>query len=132
MPSRRKQRLAEVVRQEVSRVILQELKNPRLGFVTIVRADVAPDVKTAKIYVSVLGDEDTQAKTVRELQAASGFIQAEIGPRLRARNTPVLTFKLDRSVKQSLRVSKLIQQALSEDQTSSNAEPHGATPEPSP
>ena len=112
----RKNRLAQVVKEEVGRVILHRLNNPRLNFVTVVGADVAPDVKTAKVYVSIIGDDDAQQRTLRELQAAKGFIQSQIAPRLGARNTPVLTFKLDKGVKQSLRVTQIIKEALAEGQ----------------
>ena len=121
MKNIRKHRLAQVVKQEVSRVILQELRNPHLGFVTVVGADVAPDVKTAKVYVSIIGDDKTQERTLRELQAAKGFIQSQIAPRLGTRNTPVITFKLDKGVKQSLRVAQILKEALGEEGPASEA-----------
>jgi len=130
MKARRKERLSEAIKEAVSQVILRELRNPRIGFTTIVRAEVAPDVKTAKVYVSVLGDEDTQQETIGELQAAKGFIQKAIAARLRTRHTPVLTFKLDKSVKQSLRVSQLIRDALDEDAARSEAATTSEAPEP--
>ena len=130
MKPRRKERLSEAIKEEVSQVILRELRNPRIGFVTVVRADVAPDSKTAKVYVSVLGDEDAQQETIHELQAAKGFIQKAIAARLRTRHTPVLDFKLDKSVKQSLRVSQLIRVALDEDAGRREAAPTSDAPEP--
>jgi len=130
MKERRKERLAEAVKEAVSQVILQELRNPRLGFVTVLRADVAPDVKTAKVYVSVLGDEEAQEATLHELQAAKGYIQRAIASRLRTRNTPVLTFKLDLSVKRSLHVSQLIREALADAEPCPEVEPNSGPPEP--
>jgi len=116
MKARRQERLAEAVKEEVSQIILHELRNPCLGFVTVLGADVSPDAKVAKIYVSVMGDPDVQEKTRQQLQAAKGFIQRSLASRLRMRHTPVLTFRLDQSVKKSIRVSQLIKQALSEDE----------------
>ena len=129
MKARRQERLAKAVKEEVGRVILQELKNPRIGFVTVVRAEVAPDVKTAKVFVSVMGDDDAQQRSLRELQMAKGFIQAQIAPRLGTRHTPVLTFKLDQSVKQSLRVSQLIKRALAEQEIPDKTDASGETSE---
>lgn len=131
MKERRKEKLAEAVKEEVSQIILQELRNPRLGFVTVLRADVAPDVKTAKIYVSVLGDDEVQQRTIRELQAARGFIQGVLASRLRTRHTPILTFRLDASVKKSIRISQLLRQAVGSDHTVREAEPNCELSEPS-
>lgn len=122
--------MAEVVKEEVSQIILRELRNPRLGFVTVMSADVSPDAKAARVYVSVLGNEEVQQRTLKELQAASGFIQGTLGPRLRTRNTPILTFKLDRSVERSRRISQLIRQALGDDQADREVEPNRELSEP--
>jgi len=100
------------VKEQVGNVILGKMKNPRLGFVTVVAADVSPDARAAKVYVSIIGDEEEQQRTLNELQAAKGFIQSQIAPHLGTRNTPVLNFKLDKGVKQSLLVSQLLKQAL--------------------
>ncbi len=125
----RKHRLDQAVKEEVSRVILQKMKNPRLGFVTVVRAEVSVDARAAKVYVSIIGDDAQQQRTLRELQAAKGFIQSQIAPRLRTRHTPVLRFKLDRGVKQSLRVSQILREALGEsDALLSEAEQPESTP----
>ena len=126
----RKHRLDQAVKAEVSRVILQKMKNPRLGLVTVVGAQVAPDVKTAKVYVSVIGDEQEQQRALHALQAAKGFIQSQIGPRLGTRNTPVLTFKLDKGVKQSLLMAQLLKEALGEDQPQDDAAADSAPAEP--
>lgn len=128
----RKHRLAQVVKEEVGRVILQKLKNPRLGFVTVVRADVSADVKSAKVYVSIIGDEAEQERALRELQSAKGFIQSQIAPRLGTRNTPVITFKLDRGVKQSLRVTQILREVLGGDRPVDDPSPASDPPEPLP
>ena len=123
----RKHRLAQVIKEQVSRVILQEMKNPRLGFVTVVNAEVSPDVKAARVFVSIVGDEEQQENTLRELQAAKGYIQAQIAPRLGTRNTPVLTFKIDKGVKQSLLVTQILKEALGDQEPETSQEPSEPT-----
>ena len=112
MSSRRIERLAEAVKQEVSKIILYELKDPRVSFITVTKAEVAPDLKKAWVYVSILGDDSTQRKTLRALEHARGFIQAKVGAHLQIRYTPILEFCLDESLKKSLHISKLIDEAV--------------------
>lgn len=112
MPSRRIERLAEVVKQEVSKVILYELKDPRISFVTVTKAEIAPDLKRATVYVSILGDEAAQRKTFQILEHARGFIQSSVGSRLQIRYTPILAFCLDDSIKKSQHISRLIDEAV--------------------
>ncbi len=122
MSTRRTARLSEVVKQEVSKIILYEMNDPRISFITIIKADVAPDLKKAKIYVSILGDEATQRMTMRGLEHAKGFIQTELGARLKIRYTPHLEFCLDESVKKSMHISKLIEDAIKSDDTTVKSE----------
>jgi ribosome-binding factor A len=112
MSSRRIERLSESIKQEVSKAILYKLKDPRISFITVTKVEVAPDLKRAKVYISVMGDEKTQQKTLQGLERAKGFIQSEVGAQLQTRYTPVLTFYLDESVKKSIRISKLIDEAV--------------------
>jgi len=114
MPSRRIERLAEVVKQEVSKIILYELKDPRISFVTVTRAEIAPDLKRATVFVSILGDEAAQRKTLQILEHARGFIQSSVGSRLQIRYTPILAFCMDESIKKSQHISKLIDEAVKE------------------
>lgn len=99
MPSRRVERLSESVKQEVSKIILYELKDPRISFITVTNVELASDLKRAKVYISVLGDALTQRKTLQALEHARGFIQAKVGAHLQIRYTPLLTFYLDESLK---------------------------------
>ena len=112
MSSRRIERLTEVIKQEVSKIILYELKDPRISFITVTKAEITPDLKRAKVYISILGDEAVQRKTMEGLEHARGFIQAEVGAHLQIRYTPLLTFCLDESVKKSQHISKLIDEAV--------------------
>lgn len=112
MSSRRIERLSEAIKQEVSKAILYKLKDPRISFITVTKVEVAPDLKRAKVYISVMGDEKTQQKTLQGLERAKGFIQSEVGAQLQTRYTPVLRFYLDESVKKSIHISKLIDEAV--------------------
>ncbi|TVM00914.1 MAG: ribosome-binding factor A [Candidatus Brocadia sp. WS118] len=112
MTSRRNERLAESVKQEVSKIILYELKDPRISFITVTNVEIAHDLKKAKVYISILGDDSTRKKTLRAIEHAKGFIQAKVGAQLQIRYTPVLTFCLDESVQKSLHISKLIDDAI--------------------
>lgn len=112
MPSRRMERLSESVKQEVSKIILYELKDPRISFITVTKVEIAPDLKRANVYISVLGDALTQTKTLRGLEHARGFIQAKVGKHLQIRYTPILRFCLDESIKKSQYISKLIDEAV--------------------
>lgn len=112
MSSRRIERLSEVLKQEVSKAILYKLKDPRISFITVTKVEITPDLRRAKVYISILGDEPTQRKTLRALEHAKGFIQTEVGAHLQIRYTPILSFILDESIKKSMHISKLIDEAV--------------------
>lgn len=105
-------RVAEMIREVASETILFKLSDPRVKRVTVMRADVSPDLQHARVYVSVMGTPAEQAKTLRGLQHAAGFIQAQLGDRMRSRYTPSLRFVLDQGVKQSVEISRLIAESL--------------------
>jgi len=121
MSSRRIAKVAEAVREIVSTVVLFELKDPRVKNVTVLRADVSPDLRNAKVYVSVMGDEKTQQLSLHGLNAARGFIQSKIADRLQTRYTPVLRFVTDPAVKLSIATSALIRDALRDSEEAANA-----------
>ncbi|MFO0793163.1 MAG: 30S ribosome-binding factor RbfA [Candidatus Brocadiaceae bacterium] len=112
MSSRRIERLSEVIRQEVSKIVLYELKDPRIGFITITTVELTPDLRHAKVYVSIMGGDTIQKRTFQGLEHARGFIQSEVGKRLQIKFTPHLTFCLDESIKKSLHIAKLIDDAV--------------------
>ncbi|MBU6390978.1 MAG: 30S ribosome-binding factor RbfA [Planctomycetota bacterium] len=112
MSSRRIERLSEAIKQEVSKIILYELKDPRISFITVTKAEMSSDLRRAKVYISIIGDALSQRKTLQGLEHAKGFIQGEVGARLQIRYTPILTFCLDESVKKSMHISKLIDEAV--------------------
>jgi ribosome-binding factor A len=120
MSSRRIAKVAEALRETVSTTVLFELKDPRVKNVTVLRTEVSPDLKSAKVYVSVMGDEKVQALSMHGLRSARGFIQAKIAERLELRYTPILQFVLDPGVKVSAQTSSIIREALEHGSASSN------------
>jgi ribosome-binding factor A len=112
MSSRRTAKVAEAVREQVSTAILFGLKDPRVKHVTVTRVEVSPDLRSAKVYVSVMGDEKTQRLTLRGLESARGFLQAKLAERVQIRYTPVLHFELDQGVKRSIEASRLLREVL--------------------
>lgn len=108
MATRRTERVAQLLKQEICRILAHRLHDPRLGFLTVTRVELPPDLRSAKVYVSVLGQEVDQRKTMAALAHARGHIQAEISGRLTLRHMPVLSFLPDQGVKHSLRVSQIL------------------------
>jgi ribosome-binding factor A len=121
----RVERVRAKIKAEAARIIQSELKDPRLGFVTVVGCDLSHDFKYAKIHVSILADKEGDIRRVmRMLEDAKGFIQRTIGSRLRTRVTPELTFALDRSAAKSVKMSSLL------DELRRERESRGARPSP--
>jgi ribosome-binding factor A len=112
MGSRRTAKVAEAVREEVSTTILFGLKDPRVKNVTVTRVEVSPDLRNAKVYVSVMGDEKMQRLSLRGLESARGFLQAKLAERVKIRYTPILHFQLDQGVKRSIEASRLLREVL--------------------
>ena len=115
MPSHRSLRVAEAIREVVSSAILFEVSDPRVTGITVLRAEVTPDLRNAAVFVSIMGTETEQNLAMRGLQSASGFLQAKVAARLQTRTTPHLTFKRDVGIKRSVEMSKLIGDVLAED-----------------
>jgi ribosome-binding factor A len=114
MSSRRTAKVAEAVREQVSTSILFELKDPRVKNVTVTRVEVSADLRNAKIYVSVMGDEQMQRLSMRGLESARGFLQAKIAEQVQLRYTPILHFHLDQGVKRSIEASRLLREVLAQ------------------
>ena len=105
----RVEKLQELMKQEVSQMILRELKDPRIGFVTVTQVEVTGDLREAKIYVSIMGNEQQVKDSWQGLQSALGFIRREIGKRIRLRFTPEISFALDKSLDYSAHIQELLQ-----------------------
>jgi ribosome-binding factor A len=110
----RHERIAGEIRQEISAMLAGELKDPRLaGFATVTEVRMTPDLKQAKIYVSVMGTEAEQALTIKGLAAAAGFIRHELSERLQLRRAPELLFVLDRSEEYGQHIDELLRRTKS-------------------
>ena len=107
---RRPERLAESIREEVARIVVSELKDPRLGFVTITRVEVTHDLGHARVLFGVLGDAAARERSLAALQHASGFVRREIGRRLRIRLVPEIEFRYDKGIEATDRVARLLQE----------------------
>jgi ribosome-binding factor A len=114
MSSRRLLKAAEAIREVVSMAILTEIRDPRVQNVTVTGVEVAPDMKSATVSVSVMGDEGRQKLCLRGLQSSSGFLQSRIADRIDTRYTPRLTFSLDTGVKKSLEVERILMELAQE------------------
>lgn len=108
MPSRRQQQVADAIQKEVSVLIQRELKDPRLGFVTVTRAEVSPDLHYAKVFVSILGTPEEQQASMKALESAAGFLRHELGSRLTMRYIPAIQFRADVSIAHSDRIARLL------------------------
>ena len=108
MKHHRLARVAEAIREVASEAILFELKDPRIKFTTVTRAEVSADLQHAKVYVSVMGSERDQNLTLHGLKSAAGFIQSKLGDRMRTRYVPVLEFVIDEGIKNSMEVARLL------------------------
>ena len=104
----RQERIAEAIRQEASLIIHDKLKDPRLGFITITRVEVTPDLRYAKIFFSVLGNEESYKKTKEALDSAMGFVRKLVAQRLNLRFAPEITFYDDRSTEYSVRIEEVL------------------------
>ena len=97
------------VQRELSNIIRGGIKDPRVAPMTsVVAVEVAPDLKTCKAYISVLGDEESQAKTLAGLKSAEGFIRSKLAKTVNLRNTPEIRFVLDQSIEYGVKMSKMI------------------------
>lgn len=104
------EKLQELIKQEMSKMLLTDLKDPRIGFVTVTDVEMTGDLREAKIYVSVMGGDEQVKSSLEGLQSALGFIRREIGQRVRLRFTPEISFALDTSLDYGDHIQKLLLQ----------------------
>lgn len=123
MAKHRPNRLAETLKEDISELIRLELKDPRLGFVTITKVEVAGDLAHAKVYVSVLGTEEERKKSLEVLNGAAGFVRSEIGKRIRLRHVPEIVFVYDSSIEHGAHIAKLLKDVGVSD-NADREEPH--------
>jgi len=103
-------RVGEQIKKEISQIIQTELKDPRIGFITVTGVDVSSDLSQAKTYLSVLGNDEQKEETLKALARSTGFIRSELGKRMRLRHTPELIFKFDSSIEYGSRIESLLDQ----------------------
>jgi ribosome-binding factor A len=108
--SRRTRQVGDLLREELNDIIRQEVKDPRVGFFTITRVEVSPDLRQASAYISVLGSDDERASTITALRSASGFVRRQLKPRLRMRQIPEITFLDDRSMEYAQSIATALNQ----------------------
>lgn len=112
----RNERVAQALKKEISSIIHDELKDPRLGFVTIIRVDLTQDLRSAKIFFSVLGKQEDYQKTKQALDSSLGFIRRLIARRVRLRFTPELMFREDHSSEYSVEIEKILNEIKEQDE----------------
>jgi len=101
-------RVNERIREVLGEAIATELKDPRIGFVTVTDVDTSPDLRAARVYVSVLGTEEEREGSLAGLRSSHGFLQSKIAGAMRMKRTPTLTFEYDESVDRGDRISRLL------------------------
>ncbi len=119
MASGRIRRIDVAVRAVLGDAISKHLQDPRVGFVTVTAVKTSQDLRHARVYVSVLGDERVRAETFEGLRSAHGFLQARLAAELRLKRTPTLSFEFDESIQRGMRISELI------DATAEHGDEHG-------
>jgi ribosome-binding factor A len=109
MSGGRMRRVDEAVRAVLSDAIAKQLKDPRVGFVTVTAVKTSPDLRHARVYVSVLGDEQVRSESLDGLRSAHGFLQGRLASELELKHTPMLSFHYDDSVQRGMRISQLLE-----------------------
>lgn len=122
MSSHRPLRVAEAVREVVANAILFDVNDPRVRKVTVLGAEVSPDLRHAKVFITVSGDQREQKRVMHGLTSARGFLQSKIAARLQTKVTPELRFEIDDSAKRTAELLKLIESTISQETSSSNLE----------
>ncbi|MBI5118095.1 30S ribosome-binding factor RbfA [Candidatus Poribacteria bacterium] len=110
----RQKRLGELIKQEISEMMLREIKDPRIGFVSITSVDMTADLRHAKVFISVLGSESERKSSLAGLRSATGFIRRELGHRLRLKYTPEISITYDKSIEEGVRIVALIDSVTKE------------------
>jgi ribosome-binding factor A len=122
MATGRMRRVDEAVRAVLSEAITKDLKDPRIGFVTVTGVKTSPDLRHARVYVSVLGEEPVRQATLEGLQSAHGFLQGRIAHELSLKHTPELSFQYDESIDRGMRISEILDELPELDQAPDGGE----------
>jgi ribosome-binding factor A len=108
MATPRMRRINEVLREVIGSAIAAELSDPRIGFVTVTSVETSPDLRSARVHVSVLGDAEAREATLAALRSSHGILQSKIAAETRMKRTPMLSFHYDPTVEQGMRISRLL------------------------
>jgi len=114
MVRRRAQRAGRLIQEEISKIIQRELKDPRIGLVTVTGVDVTDDLRCAKVFITVLKEEE-KAPTLEGLEHAKGFIRREIGQRIKLKFTPEIEFRFDESAERGARIEEVLKKIKEEE-----------------
>jgi ribosome-binding factor A len=125
--TRRTLQVGEMLREELTDIIRREVRDPRLGFWSITRVDVPTDLRSARVYVSVLGSDEERAATLAALRSAAGFIRHHLKPRLRMRQIPELDFRDDRSMEHAEAIGRTLREIERQARPAGAAPPKTAT-----
>jgi ribosome-binding factor A len=115
METQRTRRVGELLKEEIGEIIETELKDPRLGLITVTDVEVSPDLRQATVYVGILADEPERTQSLKILGKAAGFIQSKVGKRVRLKYTPQLRFVLDTSIDESIKITRLLRKIHGEE-----------------
>ncbi len=108
--SHRPERLSELIRQAVGAFLTADVRDPRIGFVTVIGVDVSADLSHANVRVSVMGTEEEKAKSLEGLESAARYLRAQLSSELRLRTSPELHFRLDRGIEHAQRIDRVLKQ----------------------
>jgi ribosome-binding factor A len=122
MSFKRADRVSEAIKREVSVMLTQEVKDPGIHFVTVTSVETTDDLRNAKIFISILGDEKTRQETMKGIERAKGFIRGELGRRIQLRYTPEIQFRLDTSLDHAMKIKSILKQLKSEEKTGDETE----------
>jgi len=117
----RPDRVGEAIRDELSQLLARDVHDPGIGFITLTRVSVTPDLQLARVYYTSLGDEKAQRETAKALQRASPFLRRQLGARIRLRRVPELSFFYDRSIAHTDRIEQILQDLRTEAQSREGA-----------
>jgi ribosome-binding factor A len=115
--TRRAERVSTLIRQEICELLLEHINDPRLnGLISVTEVSTSPDLKNARIYISVLGDDETTKEAMKGFRSATGFFRKELSRRLQLRYVPELNFELDKSIERGARILNIINKVTEEDE----------------
>ena len=109
MPDGRMRRVDEAMRAVLGEAIAKDLQDPRVGFITVTGVKTSPDLRYARVYVSVLGDDAARTESLAGLRSARGFLQGRVAAELRLKHTPAISFEFDESIQRGMRITRLLE-----------------------